>query len=235
MRKTKNLPWMGRTVATAIVVLVGLGVFAGSAQAQQGADLQNYMAWWDHLTCSKAINAVNVVQINYYDSQTPVDDDTAGDHVAAVATNAIDSARWCVMSDGLSATSTQNDAKNIKDIATMGGGTTDNEVDAITRKPTDDVFNAAGWWAALDAGTNQARTRQFALGATADPGGTYSALSRANANAVDAAFAALMADAMPTDEEEEEETEDAPALPLVGVGLLGLLLAGRGAWLRRRA
>ena len=26
----------------------------------------------------------------------------------------------------------------------------------------------------------------------------------------------------------------APALPLVGVGILGLLLAGRGAWLRRR-
>jgi len=25
-----------------------------------------------------------------------------------------------------------------------------------------------------------------------------------------------------------------PALPLVGVGVLGLLLAGRGAWLRRR-
>ena len=26
-----------------------------------------------------------------------------------------------------------------------------------------------------------------------------------------------------------------PALPLVGLGILGLLLAGRGAWLRRRA
>lgn len=25
-----------------------------------------------------------------------------------------------------------------------------------------------------------------------------------------------------------------PALPLVGIGVLGLLLAGRGAWLRRR-
>ena len=25
-----------------------------------------------------------------------------------------------------------------------------------------------------------------------------------------------------------------PALPLVGLGVLGLLLAGRGAWLRRR-
>ncbi len=39
---------------------------------------------------------------------------------------------------------------------------------------------------------------------------------------------------MTTDDEEEDE-EEAPALPLVGVGLLGLLLAGRGAWLRRRA
>ena len=27
---------------------------------------------------------------------------------------------------------------------------------------------------------------------------------------------------------------DAPALPLVGIGILGLLLGGRGAWLRRR-
>ena len=34
MRKTNNLPWMGRTVVVAIMALVGLGAFAGSAQAQ---------------------------------------------------------------------------------------------------------------------------------------------------------------------------------------------------------
>ncbi len=35
-------------------------------------------------------------------------------------------------------------------------------------------------------------------------------------------------------EDPDGDEEEAPALPLVGVGLLGLLLAGRGAWLRRR-
>ena len=39
--------------------------------------------------------------------------------------------------------------------------------------------------------------------------------------------------AMVGDEDMDDE-EEAPALPLVGLGFLGALLAGRGAWLRRR-
>ena len=53
--------------------------------------------------------------------------------------------------------------------------------------------------------------------------------------AVDRAGNALSGRGAMTTETEEEEEEEAPALPLVGVGILGLLLAGRGAWLRRRA
>ena len=61
----------------------------------------------------------------------------------------------------------------------------------------------------------------------------YDELTRQAKTVVDKAGNALSGRAMMTTEEEEEE--EAPALPLVGVGLLGLLLAGRGAWLRRRA
>ena len=51
---------------------------------------------------------------------------------------------------------------------------------------------------------------------------------------VDMYLNALSGRGMMTDDD-DDDTADAPALPLVGVGLLGLLLAGRGAWLRRRA
>ena len=63
------------------------------------------------------------------------------------------------------------------------------------------------------------------------PNGELSQLTASVSARATAAYNALSGDAMTTEEEEEE----APALPLVGVGLLGLLLAGRGAWLRRRA
>ena len=53
---------MGRTVAAAIMVLVGLGVFVAPAQAQNEAIiLDNVMYWWDHLNCQRIINAVNAI------------------------------------------------------------------------------------------------------------------------------------------------------------------------------
>ena len=228
MRKTKNLPRMGRIAVTAIVVFVGLGVFAGQARAQ--SDLQNYMGWWDALSCGKMINVVNLLEINFYSGQNPMG---SGTHVAAASSSAVDKARWCVMWDGLSATSSQNDAKNVKDAVTMGSAGT-NATDPITRKPSDNIFSAQQWWAAIAGGTNAVMTRRLALGLAADatdPGATYASLSRANADLVDKIYMALMPGGM----DDMPAPTDAPALPLVGIGFLGLLLAGRGAWLRRLA
>ena len=72
----------------------------------------------------------------------------------------------------------------------------------------------------------------MAIGAATAPVATVSGATAAVAGQIDAAYNSLMSGMMTTDDEEEEE---APALPLVGIGILGLLLAGRGAWLRRRA
>ena len=231
MRKTNNLPWMGRTVAIAVMVFVGLGVFAGQARAQ--SDLQNYMGWWDALSCGKMINVVNLLEINYYNGQNPMG---SGTHVVAASSSAVDKARWCVMWDGLSATSSQNDAKNVKDAATMGtADSAKNTVNAITRKPSDNIFSSQQWWDDLNTpAANQPMTRRFALGLAStadDPGASYGALTRANADLVDKIYMALMPGGMG----DMPAPTDAPALPLVGIGLLGLVLAGRGAWLRRRA
>ena len=234
MRKTNNLPLMGRTVLVAVMVLVGLGVFAGQARAQ--VDLQDYMGWWDRWTgesgCTAMINVVNILEINFYDATTR----TRGGTTHVAATKPADRGRWCVPWAGLSTASSSNDAKNLKDAVTMGkaGGTT--ATDAITKKASDNIFNVQGYWTSIGAGTSNVNTRRLVLGLAPDapdPGADYGMLPRMTADAVDMAYMALMPGGMmPTDDGDEEE---APALPLVGIGLLGLLLAGRGAWLRRRA
>ncbi len=219
MRKTKNLPWMGHTLATAIMVLVGLGVFAGSAAAQ-GSDLQNYMGWWDSLNCRYMVGAVNAAStdgLGGADFTTPHvmagEEDVSNDGTDG---NTDGERQWCHMWDGLG--KPEQDA--LKAVATR-------DVGGITRKPTDELISAPGWWAAL----NQ-EAKQVAIGE--DDGGTefpdaLRSLTTAQEGRVRAAYAALMSSGMMT------ETTDAPALPLVGIGFLGLLLAGRGAWLRRRA
>ena len=234
MRKTNHVPWMGRAVLVAIMAFVCFGVLAGQARAQ--VDLQDYMGWWDRWTgdagCTAMLNVVNILEINYFDATTRTPGGTT--HVAA--TKAADGSRWCVPWSGLSTASTSNDAKNLKDAVTMGQAGT-NATDAITKKASDNIFNVQGYWTSINAGTNAVMTRRLILGlavAAADPGATYSSLPRATANAVDAAYMALMPGMM-TDSGDDDDMDDAPALPLVGVGLLGLLLAGRGAWLRRRA
>ena len=233
-RKSNRSFWLGRTAATAIMVFVGLGAFAGPAQAQM--DLQDYMGWWDRWTgtagCAAMLNVVNILEINYFDASTR----TPGGSTHVAASRAADGGRWCVPWSGLSTATASNDAKNLMEAVTMGRDGT-NTTDAITKKASDNIFNVQGYWTSIGAGTNAVMTRRLVLGLAADatdPGPAYGTLPRTTADAVDAAYMALMPGGMTTTDDEEEEEEEAPALPLVGVGLLGLLLAGRGAWLRRR-
>ena len=75
----------------AIMVLVGLGVFGGSAQAQNTAlVLDNVGGWWNHLGCEMKINAVNAIR--GLDDDHPVLDDAS----EAYSATANDSTRqWC--------------------------------------------------------------------------------------------------------------------------------------------
>ena len=90
-------------------------------------------------------------------------------------------------------------------------------------KASDRVFDAAGWWDGMSP-----EGQQTAIGADAAPVTTLAAATTTVAGEIMAAFHALTSGMMTTEEE-------APALPLAGLGILGLLLAGRGAWLRRRS
>ena len=226
MRKTHNLPWMGRTVATAIMVLVGLGVFAGSAAAQTMVyDYDDTAAWWNAYGCADMMTLLPAY----------VDADQAGAGTAAES-DANHKKRVCVMYDMLI--------------------TADKLILETFIESTDEKAKAThkAWWdaqtdlhkqilggalAVVQDGTENDADRYGDPTADAATTGLpvafnedYDDLGATVKGIVNTAGDALSGrGGMTTDDGEEE----APALPLVGIGLLGLLLAGRGAWLRRRA
>ena len=221
-----------RKTSVLVVALAVATILVGSAPASaqnQPVVLDNYMAWWDQVgspptnaatQCAAMIAVVNVLEINAY---IPADGDTprkptqpptaTNAHVDAVITATDDFQRWCVMWSGLSTKRAQDDADALMRGVTRGAH-------RITTTAADNVFDVRGWWTSLSA-TGQ----QVAIGATAAPTVTYPAAG-AEQNKVNAAYAALMGAAMPP--------TPTPAVPLVGVLGLGLLLAGRGAYLRLR-
>ena len=214
MRKTNHAPWLGRTVIVTIMALVGLGMFAGQAKAQnEPLILDNVMYWWDHLNCERMINAVNA--IDGLDAEHAV---LTGTETFTAGTDGDnDSEReWCAKWDGLGMNQQRALNAGAKQSRTDGG---------ITTKASDRIFDKSGWWDGLTV-----EGQNMAIGDTAGAVVTLAAATTSIAGRVDDAYNALMSGMMPTDDEEE-----APALPLVGVGILGLLLAGRGAWLRRRS
>ena len=228
MRKTNHVPWLGRTVVAVIMVLVGLGVFAGSAAAQTTVyDYDNYRAWWDSFGCPEMKVLLPALASGVRG-------------LTSAETTAAHEKRVCVGSGAVKL----EDAQILRDF--IEG--TSHAMKATHKSWWDSnslADNACSLTQQALAGQVPIATDQGALiadfsgtassdGMDEDYCGAYDRL-RANAMArVTKSGDALSGRAMMSDDD-DDDMDEAPALPLVGVGLLGLLLAGRGAWLRRRA
>lgn len=200
---------MRRTTALLIAIAAGALLLLGSAeraQAQQNEPiiLDNVMAWWDHLGCEEMINAVNAIED--LDSAHPV---LAGGETFTPGTDRDnDSEReWCAKWDGLG--TNQQRALNAGAMQSRDDG-------GITTKASDRVFDMTGWW---DGMTGEGRN--IAIGSTTATSTTIALATSREEGQIRDAYMYLGDDTQPT-------TTDAPALPLVGIGILGLLLAGLG-------
>ena len=203
------------TLVLAAFMVVGLVGFPGQAHAQNTPlVLDNYMAWWDHLSCQRMINAVNAV--TNLDTAHPV---LAGEDEVYSSTPNNSTREWCVLWADLG----QNQQRAMRAAAMQAradGG--------ITTKASDRVFDKTAWWDGMTV-----EGRRIAIGGViadisdAPEQSGWSALTVSLADRATAAYMALMGDTA-------MKPTPTPAVPLVGLGVLGLLLAGRGAYLRRR-
>ena len=227
-RESNRSFWLGRVAATAIMVLAGFGVFAGTASAQGTLvyDYDDYEGWWNSYGCTE----MKVLLPAYTDT----DADAVGDQGETKANH---EKRVCVMLDDLSL----DDQIIIRDfvLSTMNGPYENNEKwwdapqTSVHRQQLAAALPLATSKGTLSAGDDpgyDASATAIEAATTGEPtiyNDDYDDLHRTGRVIVDTAGYALSGRG-------GMAPQPAPALPLVGIGGLGLLLAGRGAWLRRR-
>ena len=212
---------LNQIVVAAVVVLVSVGALTGSAQAQ-GTTVYNFddvASWWDYFDCDAKRNILG-----------------DGGQAAEVVAQASES-RAC---KGFSALS-RADRRAVEDF-----------VDSTMTGPFESTKD---WWNA-NAGSGGAvcAVRQQLVAVLAlDSDDQQEGIQPQQQDSDDPDKQLYCRDfdgdggLRPTELEIVEEVgmaisgrgdmaeEEVPALPLVGIGILGLLLAGRGAWLRRRS
>ena len=201
---------MRNVSVVAIVALVGVLGFGAQAQAQ-GNDLTDVAGWWSTLNCKYMIGAA-------FHSGA----DTAAVFTAGTDGDSPSEQKWCRMNFS---DLTLADRADLHTAVT----TTTTNTDGITRKPTDELISAKGWWDDLTADGQDAAIGGLESQDASDELSAqraFTALTVAQNTRVMNAYSGLLGSGT--------TPRPTPALPLVGLGLLGLLLAGRGAYLRRR-
>ena len=186
----------------AVVVLVGLFAFTGSAQA---ASFDKVEGWWNHLDCPR-MNAA----VNSYDPVIMADGMNSG---------------YCAMYADL-------------------GGSQKSIVNMAAKEISGEYMSIQSWWEALDCrkmsiATGYAAPAYCGHFMYAPKANEMNTLTMEQEEVVAIAGYALAMGVTATFETIKMSDlwvpfMATPALPLVGLGVLGLLLAGRGAWLRRR-